>query len=196
MTFRKFRQLVAADMYRYEGAAGCSGLIVTWTREPRFRLTTLMRSCRYLRHSTWGIYHFVRWRMYRLTIKILVYIDPSTEIGPGLYIPHPCGIVVNRRCEIGADLTLSQNVTLGRKSRPPNEGCPSFGDRVDIGPGAVIIGNIKIGNDAAVGANCVDIREVPPNCVVAGVPGKIISNRGSKGYVTWQSAGAIHSHAN
>jgi len=60
---------------------------------------------------------------------------------------------------------------------------PEIGDNVYIGPGAKIIGNIKIGNNAAIGANCVVTKDVPENGVVVGVPGRVISFEGSAGYI-------------
>lgn len=112
-------------------------------------------------------------------------MDATTEIGPGLIIGHTCGIVINKDCCIGSNCSVSHHVTLGRKSREPNKGCPTLGDRVYIGPGAVIIGAIHIGNDAAIGANAVVTKDVPDNAVVAGIPARVISDRGSEGYVTW-----------
>lgn len=193
MTIRDLQSCIQADLYRYDGAKGGKAAVSAFFAEPGFRLTTLLRICRYLRSSRWGrwgFYHFVRFWLRSLTIRLGVYIDPDTEIGPGLFIAHPCGIVINRRCRIGADLTLSQNVTLGRKSRPPNEGCPGFGDRVYIGPGAVVIGAVTVGDDSAIGANCVVTKEVPQGAVVVGVPARMVSDRGSAGYVTWCSTEA------
>lgn len=110
-------------------------------------------------------------------------MDISTEIGPGLYLAHATGIIVNRRCRIGANCNLSHHVTLGQKNREPKMGCPILGNRVYVGPGAVIIGNITVGDDAAIGANAVVTKDVPACSVAAGVPAKIISQRGSKDYV-------------
>jgi serine O-acetyltransferase len=74
-------------------------------------------------------------------------------------------------------------VTIGQLNRGKRAGCPVIGDNVFIGPGAMIIGHIKIGDNAAIGANCVVVEDVPAHAVVAGVPGKIISQEGSIGYI-------------
>lgn len=182
----ELQHLVAADLYRYDRAAGWSGFVRTFLREPGFRLTCLLRLCRHLRSqawSRWGGYHLCKFWFRRLSLKLGVCLDFTTDIGPGLYLPHPFGIVVNRRCRIGANCNLAQHVTLGLKSREPLAGCPVIGDRVYLGPGAVVIGAVTVGDEAAIGANAVVTRDVPPRAVAAGVPAKILSQRGSDGYI-------------
>jgi serine O-acetyltransferase len=186
MTAAELRHLVAADLYRYDRETGWNGLVRAFLREPGFRFTCLLRLCRHLRAqpwSRWGTYHICKFWLGRLSLKLGVYIDITTEIGPGLYLPHPIGIVINRRCRIGANCNIAQHVTLGLKSRDPRAGCPSLGDRVYVGPGAVIIGALRIGNDAAVGANAVVTQDVPDQGVAAGVPATLRSLRGSAGYI-------------
>lgn len=186
MTWTELQHLIAADLFRYERAEGWGGLLRTFFQDPGFRFTCLMRLCRHLRAqawSRWGTYHACKFWLRGLSLKLGVYIDITTDIGPGLYLPHPCGIIVNRRCRIGANCNLSQHVTLGVKSREPRAGCPTLGDRVYVGPGAVLIGAIQVGNDAAVGANAVVTRDVPDQGVVAGVPAALLSLRGSAGYI-------------
>ena len=117
--------------------------------------------------------------MYKLGISI----PPDTQIGSGFYIGHFGGIVVNRRCVIGKNCNISQGVTLGQANRGKNKGYPTLGDNVYIGPGAKIVGAVKIGNNVAIGANCVVTKDIPDDSVVVGIPGRIISKEGSKGYV-------------
>ena len=187
MTATELQRHIAADLYRYDRASGWLGLVRTFLREPGFRFTCLLRLCRHLRAqpwSRWGTYHACKFWLGRLSLKLGVYIDITTEIGPGLYIGHAHGIIINRRCSIGTNCSLSHNTTLGLKSREPRAGCPTLRDRVYIGPGAVVIGNIVIGDDAAIGANSVVTQSVAANSVVVGVPGRVISMNGSAGYVT------------
>jgi serine O-acetyltransferase len=106
-----------------------------------------------------------------------------TEIGPGFYIGHFGGIFIYPDCKIGKNCNLSQEVTIGNAPRGQNKGYPTIGDDVYIGPGAKIIGCVKVGNRVAIGANCVVTKDVPDDAVVVGVPGKIISFEGSVGYV-------------
>jgi serine O-acetyltransferase len=74
-------------------------------------------------------------------------------------------------------------VTIGQSNRGKRKGCPTIGNEVYIGPGAKIFGNIKIGNNVAIGANSVVTRDIPDNAVVVGIPGNVISYNGSDGYI-------------
>lgn len=91
--------------------------------------------------------------------------------------------MVHPDVKIGWNCNISNRVTLGISSRGKNKGVPQIGNDVYIGPGAVIIGHIVIGNNVAIGANCVVTKDVPANAVVAGIPGQVISCNGSAGYV-------------
>ena len=116
-------------------------------------------------------------------VKYGISIPHQTSIGSGFYIGHFGGIVVNYKTKIGNNCNISQNVTIGRANRGKKTGCPTLGDNIYIGPGAAIIGKINIGNNVAIGANCVVTHDIPDNAVVVGVPGKVISMAGSEGYV-------------
>jgi serine O-acetyltransferase len=80
---------------------------------------------------------------------------------------------------MGANCNLSQGVTLGGKDTGQYKGVPRIGDRVYIGPNAIIIGGIEIGDDVAVGAGSVVTKSLPPRSVAAGNPARIISGKGS-----------------
>lgn len=186
MTIREWKQLVREDLFRYDGARGVPGFIGAWRTELGFRFTFLMRTCALARSTwwtRWGIYHLLRWSYRRISVRYGVYIDFTTAIGGGLYLPHPCSIIVNRRCHLGRDCNLSQNSTIGVSNRGDRAGCPTVGDRVYIGPGAVIFGRVSIGDDAAIGANAVVNRDVPDHGVFGGVPARQLSMKGSEGYV-------------
>ncbi|MBQ4834142.1 serine acetyltransferase [Pseudoalteromonas sp. MMG010] len=82
------------------------------------------------------------------------------------------GVVIHKRCVIGDGCTIGSNVTIGGKSH--SIGVPMIGKGCFISTGAKILGDIKIGNNCVIGANAVVITSVPNNCVVAGMPAKII----------------------
>lgn len=107
----------------------------------------------------------------------------SAKIGRGLYIGHFGGIFIHKDVTIGENCNLSQGVTIGLGGRGTLMGVPSIGDRVYIGPHAVIAGNIRVGNDVVVGANAVVTKSVPDSAVVGGVPARIISMKGSGDFV-------------
>ncbi len=101
----------------------------------------------------------------------------------GTKFPHPIGIVISRAATIGKNCRIYQHVTIGAKSceegnyDPKNY--PIIGDNVTIYAGAVIAGPVKIGNNAIIGANAVVIDDVPENCVVGGIPARIIKKTAS-----------------
>lgn len=186
ITHKEFARLICEDLYRYDGRLGVGAFFWAWRFESGFRLTVLMRLCRMLRSrpaTRYGIYHIVAFFHGRAAVRHGVFVSPLTEIGGGFYLAHALNIVVNRRCRIGKNLNLSQGVTLGVANRGSKPGSPEIGDNVYIGPGVVIFGAIKIGDNAAIGANAVVTKDVPPNSVVVGIPGKVISQDGSTGYV-------------
>lgn len=82
------------------------------------------------------------------------------------------GVVLHGKCVIGEKVIIGQGVTVGRQLDP--DGVPVIGNNVYISAGARILGGIKIGDNVIVGANAVVIRDVPPNCIVGGVPAKVI----------------------
>jgi len=98
-------------------------------------------------------------------------------------IGHFGGIVVNQNVVIGKNFNISHQVTLGVANRGNRKGYPVIGDNVYIGPGAKVIGNVRVGNHVAIGANCVVAKDIPDNSVVVGIPGKVISSEGSAGYI-------------
>jgi serine O-acetyltransferase len=106
-------------------------------------------------------------------------LPPETMIGPGLYIGHFGGIIVSGRVKIGANCNLSQGVTLGLIQGGERSGVPVIGNRVYIGPQAILIGGLAVGDDAVIGAGAVVTQSVPDRGVVAGNPARLISTRGS-----------------
>jgi len=147
-----------------------------------------MRLCGYLRSQRWsrfGFYHLCLWIHRRMQVRYGVYLEFSTQVGPGLYLGHPLGIVVNTRSVIGANCTLSHGVTLGQThARSKYPGVPTIGDRVYLGCGSKILGGIRIGDDAVIAPNAVVAADVPPRAVAGGIPARVISEVGSTGYVS------------
>jgi serine O-acetyltransferase len=86
---------------------------------------------------------------------------------------------------IGKNCNLSHSVTIGYKQRGSRQGAPVIGDRVYIGPNSVLVGDIHIGNDVAIGAGSIVVKSVPDRAVVAGNPAQILSYAGSFEMVTY-----------
>ena len=96
----------------------------------------------------------------------------------GTKFPHLVGIVISRAAIIGDNCIIYQNVTIGAKSHKQgnrkSENYPVLGNNVTVYAGAIIVGNVKIGDNAVIGANSVVITDVPPNAVYAGNPARFI----------------------
>jgi len=101
-------------------------------------------------------------------------IHPGASIGPGLFIDHGMGVVIGETAETGEDVTLYHGVTLGGTSLTKGKRHPTLGDRVVVGAGAKVLGNITIGEDTRIGANAVVVKSMPANSVVIGVPGQVV----------------------
>ncbi|MGB9688650.1 serine O-acetyltransferase [Thermogutta sp.] len=186
MDFSEWKYLICSDLYRITGQINWMILVRHVLFGESYKYIFWMRTCAYTKSHAifrYVIYPFAKLYLRRLRYKLGISIPPETQIGSGFYIGHFGGIVVNERCIIGKNCNLSHGVTLGQVNRGPRKGCPIIGDNVYIGPGAKIIGAVRVGNNVAIGANCVVTKDVPDNAVVVGVPGKIISFRGSQGYV-------------
>lgn len=110
------------------------------------------------------------------------WISVSAEIGPGFLIAHVGGIVVGGKTIIGKNCDIRQNVTFGGNfSRKDEQGRtqPILGDGISVGAGACILGPVKIGNNAIIGANSVVTRDVRENMIASGIPAKEIKERWS-----------------
>jgi serine O-acetyltransferase len=107
-------------------------------------------------------------------------IHPAAVLGPGLFIDHGMGVVIGETAEVGKNVSILQGVTLGGTSVKREKRHPTIGDDVVIGAGAKIIGAFTIGAGSRIGAGSVVVREVPENCVVVGVPGRITFRNGER----------------
>ncbi|GMA31894.1 serine O-acetyltransferase EpsC [Litorihabitans aurantiacus] len=102
-----------------------------------------------------------------------VEIHPGATIGPRLFIDHGMGVVIGETAVVGADVMLYHGSTLGGRSLSRGKRHPTLGDRVTVGAGAKVLGDITIGDDASIGANAVVVRDVPATGVAIGVPAKV-----------------------
>lgn len=186
MTFREYSQLVRSDLYRIDGRSGVCALLRELCGGEGFVYLFWLRSCMYLQGgalSCWTLYPIARLLLRHYKFRLGISIPMHTRIGPGFYIGHFGGIMVNGAAVIGRNCNLSHGVTIGQANRGTRIGCPTIGDSVFIGPGAMIFGAVRIGNYAAIGANSVVTKDVPDHAVVAGSPAEVVSQEGSKGYV-------------
>lgn len=186
MNYREYKNLVISDLYRITERTDISSLLKQIFFGCEFKYIFWMRACnfsskkRLLKVSLYPIFRII---LNHYKYKFCISIPHDTKIGEGFFISHFGGIVVNKSVVIGKNCNISQGVTIGYASRGDRKGCATIGDHVYIGPGAKIVGAIRIGNNVAIGANCVVTKDVPDNSVIVGIPGKVISNKGSIGYI-------------
>ncbi len=114
---------------------------------------------------------WAKWRHRFWSVVTGADIPLDCRIAGGLLLPHPNGVVIAPGASIGPNCLIFQQVTLGTDGR----GVPTLEGHVDVGAGAKLLGPIRIGEHARIGANAVVLTDVPPHATVAGVPARIIS---------------------
>ena len=137
--------------------------------------------------------HRLAHRLWRLRLPVLprlishlsrfltgVEIHPGATIGRSFFIDHGMGVVIGETTEIGEDVTIYQGVTLGGTSLEKKKRHPTIGDRVVIGSGAKVLGPFTVGAGSRIGSGSVVVKEVPPNSVVVGIPGRVTHKDGRR----------------
>ena len=128
----------------------------------------------------------IRWRPARIPASVLykvlatgilwfwgIQLEYTVKLGRRVRIWHHGGMIFGARA-IGDDVHLRQNTTFGSARLDACFAKPTIGNRVDVGCGAVVLGDVHVGDDSVIGANAVVIRDVPPHSVAAGVPARIV----------------------
>jgi serine O-acetyltransferase len=186
MTFYELREYVKSDLYRYTGRVSLFGFLRYYFFARGFHYTCWMRLTTYFYSKLFYsklFYIIARLNLYRLSTKYGIEISHKVRVGKGFYIGHFGCVVVSNDAVIGDNVNLSQGVTIGQSNRGKLQGVPIIGNEVYIGPGAKLFGGISLGEGCAVGANCVVNRSFSDDSVIVGIPGKMISNNGSDGYI-------------
>ena len=114
----------------------------------------------------------------RLTTGIEIH--PGASIGQGVFIDHGMGVVIGETAIVGDYSLIYQGVTLGGTGKESGKRHPSLGENVVVGAGAKVLGNINISENVRIGAGSVVLRDVPSDCTVVGIPGRIVYRAGSK----------------
>jgi serine O-acetyltransferase len=135
-------------------------------------------------HAVW--FHRFAHALHRAGFKLLarilanlsrwltgVDIHPGAEIAPGVFIDHGSGVVIGETAVVGSGSLLYQGAVLGGTSKEKKKRHPALGKNVEVGAGAIILGPLRIGDGARIGAGSVVIRDVPAGATVIGVPGRV-----------------------
>lgn len=121
-----------------------------------------------------GHYFWARWISQRSRRKTGIEIHPGAQIGKGLFIDHGAGVIIGETTIIGDNCTLYQGVTLGGTGKEQGKRHPTLGNNVMVSAGAKVLGSFSIGDNCKIGAGSVVLEEVPANCTVVGVPGRVV----------------------
>jgi serine O-acetyltransferase len=127
-----------------------------------------------------GFVWLARYLSQRVRRRTGVEIHPGATIGDRFFIDHGMGVVIGETTVIGSDVTLYQGVTLGGTGKEHGKRHPSIDDFVVVGVGATVLGDIRVGRGSRVGAGAVVIADVPPNCTVVGIPGRVVVREGRR----------------
>lgn len=142
-----------------------------------------------------AVHRFGNWRMgfkfklfrapltivYRIAFKVVewtcgITLPYTVKVGRRVRIWHHGSMILHAR-SIGDDVHIRQNTTFGVAHRGENRAIPIIEDRVDIGCGVCILGNVRVGHDSVIGANAVVLKDIPAQSVAVGIPAKIIKTR-------------------
>jgi serine O-acetyltransferase len=125
----------------------------------------------------WGVPFFPRLISQISRFFTGIEIHPGATIGRRFFIDHGSGVVIGETTEIGDDVLLYQGVTLGGTGNERGKRHPTLGNKVVVGTGAKVLGNIRIGDNVKIGAGSVVVHAVPDNSTVVGVPGRVVRIR-------------------
>ena len=139
---------------------------------PSFRVMLSYRKAH--RQYLKGHYFRARRISQKAARKTGIEIHPGASIGKSFFIDHGSGVIIGETTIIGDNVTLYQGVTLGGTGKETGKRHPTLCDNVMVSAGAKVIGSFTVGENSKIGAGSVVLEEVPPNCTVVGVPGRIV----------------------
>ena len=160
-------------------------LQTVFKKDPAARSTLEVLFCYPGLHAIWNhrVAHFLWKHKIRLLGRIMshaarfvtgVEIHPGATIGRRFFIDHGMGVVIGETSEIGDDVLLYQGVVLGGTTHEKKKRHPTIGNNVVIGAGAILLGDIVIGDEARVGAGSVVVTSLEPKTTAVGVPARVV----------------------
>jgi serine acetyltransferase len=182
------RNTIQEDIKRWYPAindfAGKFAVTKCFIKRREFRPVYIYRKLHSHRTKKHNLRHKL-WTMLSYFSNQSIYIDENAEIGPGMQIIHPFGISVGA-AHIGRNFTIHQNASVGANYKADENGeiYPKIGDNVRLSPCSHILGPVIIGSNVLVAANAVIIKDCPGNCVMGGLPAKVIGEYDAKRFDT------------
>ncbi len=136
--------------------------------------------CHRFAHWLWnlGLPFFPRLISHLARFFTGIEIHPGAQLGKGVFIDHGMGVVIGETAILGDYCLIYQGVTLGGTGKEIGKRHPTLGENTVVGAGAKVLGNLQIGNNVRIGAGSVVLRDVPSDCTVVGVPGRIVYRSG------------------
>ena len=165
------KTVFSKDLYRYYGDAGES-LAKRMLRPPELRYIALFRKANGCKCRPLKLYYTIKLKL--LSYKTQIQIPARTEIGEGFYIGHSGRVIINPEAKLGKNMNVSTGVVIGYENRGKRKGAPIFEGNCWIGANAVIVGNVRIGEDVLIAPLSFVNFDVPPHSIVIGNPAKIV----------------------
>lgn len=177
------KNIIQKDFYRESGKWLSTTEIWAKCVNPNLHYIYILRKCQQFRKKSFkGM--FWRYVLRHHQIKYGFQIYPETEIGEGFYLGHWGTLVINPKAKIGKNCNIAQGVTIGQANRGKNQGVPYIGNEVWIGPNAVIVGKINIGDNVLIAPNAYVNSDIPSNSIAMGNPARVFSKEdATEGYI-------------
>ena len=172
---RAFEQIKEDIKTIYDKDPAADNIIEVLLCYPGLHALILHRIAHKLRY--WGIPVIPRMISYCSRILTGIEIHPGARIGRRFFIDHGMGVVIGETTYIGNDVLIYQGVTLGGTVKEHGKRHPTLEDNVIVGAGAKVLGNLRIGKNSRIGAGSVVVDNVPDDCTVVGIPGRIVHQR-------------------
>ena len=193
------KELIKSDLARFTQTFKLRGepyskirvVIESFLFKAGFQAVFLYRISHWLHCVGWN---YTAWFLTRVSVTLTgAEIEYNAQIGPGMFIAHPVGIMIGRGTVIGSGSTIFQGVTFGAKdwSQDSIRQFPQVGDNCYFFANSVIIGDITIGDNCIVGAQTVVNCNMPEGCMAVGVPAKLYPDKGRKSIESWNNKGGL-----
>lgn len=169
------------DLYRYYGEQG-ERLAQRLLRPPELNYIALFRKASNCKCRPLKLYYAVKLKL--MSYRTHIQIPARTKIGEGFYIGHSGRVIIHPEAELGKNINIATGVTIGYENRGKRKGAPKFDGNCWIGTNAVVVGNVRIGEDVMIAPLAYVNFDVPSHSIVLGNPARIIEkNNATEDYL-------------